>query len=128
MIVMNGSWFTSLCCIVCVANMHHCVVVELQIQKRDYGEDRTLGCELLPSTRHDQVAQALGAHGEHVAPPLSAGGSGSQEARAAVLAALERAGTSGKPAVVDVAMTQQAAPTIRLPKGRLVAPKVAGKL
>ena len=42
---------------------------ELQIQLRDYGPDRTLGCELLP-TRCDKVAAAMGAFGEHITSPL----------------------------------------------------------
>lgn len=42
---------------------------ELQIQLREYGADRTLGCELLP-TRCDAVATAVGAFGEHITSPL----------------------------------------------------------
>ena len=38
---------------------------EHQIQLREYGPNRTHGCELLPS-RYDLVAQALGGHGELV--------------------------------------------------------------
>jgi len=72
---------------------------EHQIQLRAYGKDRAFGCELLPS-RYDQVAAALGAHGEHVT-------------RAADLpAALERAAASGKPAVVNVMIEGAAAPTV----------------
>ena len=41
---------------------------EHQLQLQHYGAERTVGCELLP-TRYDQVATALGAHGEHVEYP-----------------------------------------------------------
>ena len=39
---------------------------EHQIQIRDYGANRTHGCELAPGTRYDLAAAALGAHGEFV--------------------------------------------------------------
>lgn len=74
---------------------------EYQIQLRDYGANRTHGCELAPGTRYDLVVQALGGHGEFVE-------------RAADLApALERAFASGKPACVNVVIAGQAAPSIR---------------
>lgn len=38
---------------------------EVQIQKRRYGDDRLIGCELLPA-RYDLAVQALGGHGEWV--------------------------------------------------------------
>ena len=41
---------------------------EYQIQVREYGHDRAVGCELLP-TRYDQVAVAFGAYGEQVTTP-----------------------------------------------------------
>jgi acetolactate synthase-1/2/3 large subunit len=72
---------------------------EHQIQLRAYGKDRAVGCELLP-VRYDQVAAALGAHGEHVTRP------------AELPAALERAAKSGKPAVVNVMIEGVAAPTV----------------
>ena len=73
---------------------------EYQIQLREYGEDRLVGCELLPS-RYDEVVRALGGHGEHVAvgPDLRP--------------ALERAVASGRPACVNVAIERRAAPVIR---------------
>ena len=40
---------------------------EYQIQLRDYGAERTTGCELLP-TRYDLVSTAFGGHGELVTP------------------------------------------------------------
>ena len=75
---------------------------EHQIQLRDYGPNRTHGCELLP-TRYDLVAAALGGHGELVT-------------RADELpAALERAIASGKPACIDVMIERVPAPIIRRP-------------
>ncbi len=73
---------------------------EYQIQLNTYGKDRAQGCELLP-VRYDQVAEALGAHGEYVT-------------RAAELpAALQRAQDSGKPACINVMIQSVAAPVIR---------------
>jgi acetolactate synthase-1/2/3 large subunit len=62
---------------------------EYQIQLRDYGRERLVGCELAP-TRYDQVARAFGGYGEHVDSPDE------------VLPAVRRAIASGLPAVVDV--------------------------
>jgi len=71
---------------------------EYQIQLRDYGANRVGGCELLP-TRYDKVAIAFGGHGEHVT-------------RAEEIApAVERALASGLPAVIDVALEGQPAPS-----------------
>ncbi|MBR0680686.1 thiamine pyrophosphate-binding protein [Roseomonas eburnea] len=76
---------------------------EHQIQLREYGANRTHGCELAPGTRYDLAAAALGAHGEFVT-------------RAEDLApALERAFASGKPACVNVVIEGQPAPSVRLP-------------
>ena len=73
---------------------------EYQIQLREYGPERLVGCELLPS-RYDRVADALGGYGEHVA---SADG---------LRAALERAGASGLPALLDVRLARDPAPIVR---------------
>ncbi len=73
---------------------------EYQIQVRDYGEDRTMGCELLPS-RYDNVAAAFGGHGELVT---------SQQA---LPKALGDALASGLPACVNVMMEGLPAPVIR---------------
>jgi acetolactate synthase-1/2/3 large subunit len=71
---------------------------EHTLQLRHYGAARAVGCELLPS-RYDQVAVALGGHGEFVR-------------RAADLEpALARALASGKPACVNVLIDGQPAPT-----------------
>lgn len=71
---------------------------EHQIQVRDYGENRTTGCELLP-TRYDQVVVALGGHGELV------------EKVADLPAAIERALASGKPACINIMTESIASPT-----------------
>jgi acetolactate synthase-1/2/3 large subunit len=73
---------------------------EYQIQVRDYGRDRTIGCELLP-TRYDQVAAAFGGFGANVTDP------GRMDA------AVQDAVASGKPACINVMMEGLAAPTIR---------------
>ncbi len=73
---------------------------EYQIQLREYGPERLVGCELLPS-RYDRVVDALGGYGEHAAS-------------ADVLrAALERAGSSGLPALLDVRLARDPAPVVR---------------
>ncbi|MGE0849174.1 MAG: thiamine pyrophosphate-binding protein [Hyphomicrobiaceae bacterium] len=73
---------------------------EHQIQLREYGPNRTHGCELLPS-RYDLVAAALGGHGELV---TSAGDLGP---------ALARAIASGKPACVNVMIERVPAPVVK---------------
>lgn len=73
---------------------------EYNIQVRDYGPNRTYGCEL-DATRYDLVATALGGHGELVT-------------RAEDLApAIERSLASGKPAVINVMVESVASPVIR---------------
>lgn len=73
---------------------------EYQIQLRDYGRERLVGCELL-ATRYDQVAQGFGGHGEFVteAPEL--------------MPAVERSIASGKPAVINVMVEGLAAPNVK---------------
>jgi acetolactate synthase-1/2/3 large subunit len=73
---------------------------EYQIQLRDYGAGRLIGCELLP-TRYDAVARAFGGHGEHVGDA------------AGMAPALERALGSGLPSCVNVMIEGLAAPQIR---------------
>jgi acetolactate synthase-1/2/3 large subunit len=84
--------------IVIVVGNDACWNAEHQIQLRTYGRGRAHGCELLP-TRYDQVAAALGGHGELVT------------AAADLPAALGRAAASGKPAIVNVMIERLAAPT-----------------
>ena len=71
---------------------------EYQLQLDHYGPERTVACELLP-TRYDQVAEALGGHGELVSEPDQ------------LEPALERALDSGLPACVNVAVEGVKAPT-----------------
>ena len=70
---------------------------EYQIQKRDYGADRLLGCELLP-TRYDLAVAGLGGHGEYVTRPEELDD------------ALNRAVSSGLPACINVQIEGLAAP------------------
>lgn len=72
---------------------------EYQIQLRDYGRERTLGCELLP-TRYDLVAAAFGGHGEWVTDASD------------MPAAVQRAVASRLPACINVMIEGLAAPTI----------------
>ncbi len=73
---------------------------EYQIQLREYGDERLVGCELLPS-RYDRVVEALGGHGEHV------------ESASDLAPALQRAGLSNLPALVNVNLARDAAPVVR---------------
>jgi acetolactate synthase-1/2/3 large subunit len=73
---------------------------EYQIQLREYGADRTNGCELLP-TRYDLVSAAFGGHGELVT------------AAAQLPGAVERAYRSGLPACLNVMIDGVAAPRVR---------------
>ena len=73
---------------------------EYQIQLREYGPERLVGCELLPS-RYDRVVDALGGYGEHAASVD------------VLRAALERAGSSGLPALLDVRLARDPAPVVR---------------
>ncbi len=70
---------------------------EVQLQIRQYGPDRTIGCDLLP-TRYDRVAEALGGFGERVENPGE------------LAPAVERALASGLPAVLDVTIDGLPAP------------------
>ena len=72
---------------------------EHQIQLRDYGPNRLIGCDLAPSARYDLAAAAFGCHGEHVTDPAELDG------------ALGRALASGRPACVNVEIDGVAAPT-----------------
>jgi acetolactate synthase-1/2/3 large subunit len=85
---------------VAVVGNDACWNAEHQIQLREYGAARARGCELLP-TRYDQVAAALGAHGEHVARP------------AELAPALERAANAGRVACVNVLIERLPAPVYR---------------
>jgi acetolactate synthase-1/2/3 large subunit len=86
---------------VCVVGNDSRWNAEHQIQLRDYGANRAHGCELAPGTRYDLVATALGGHGEVV------------ERAADLRPALARAFASGRPAVVNVMIEGQPAPTLK---------------
>lgn len=72
---------------------------EHQIQMRDYGENRTHSCTMVP-TRYDEMAKAMGCYGENVTEI------------AEMLPAIERAIASGKPACLNVQIQSIAAPVI----------------
>ena len=71
---------------------------EYQLQLRQYGAARAIGCELLP-TRYDRLAEALGGYGELVERPED------------LEPALARAVASGRPACLNVMIEGLAAPT-----------------
>jgi acetolactate synthase-1/2/3 large subunit len=75
---------------------------ESEIQRREYGENRMHGCELLPA-RYDEVVAALGGHGELV------------ERAGDLPGAIQRALASGKPACINIMIESIAAPVIRRP-------------
>jgi len=74
---------------------------EYNLQVRDYGPNRTRGCELLP-TRYDLVVTALGGHGELV------------DNLADLPGAVERALASGKPACINVMIESIPSPVVRV--------------
>ena len=73
---------------------------EYQIQVRDYGQDRTIGCELLPSN-YEKVCEAFGGYGELV--------NNSNE----VLPAAKRASASNLPSCINIMIDGVAAPNIK---------------
>lgn len=73
---------------------------EYQIQVRDYGQDRTLGCELLPS-RYEKVCEAFGGYGEYVDDSLE------------VLPAAKRALASKLPSCINIMIDGLPAPNIK---------------
>jgi len=73
---------------------------EYNLQVRDYGPNRTHGCDL-DATRYDLVAVALGGHGELVTAADELPG------------AIERSLASGKPAVVNVMIESVPSPVLR---------------
>lgn len=80
-----------------------CWNAESNIQKRDYGENRMHGCDLLP-TRYDQVVAAMGGHGEVVTKI--------EDLVPAVERAL-KAAAQGKPACVNIMAESIAAPVVK---------------
>ena len=75
---------------------------EHQIQLREYGPNRLIGCELAPSARYDLAAAGLGCHGEHVTDP------------AGLDAALARALASDRTACVNAEIDGVAAPAFSM--------------
>lgn len=73
---------------------------ERVLQRRHFGADRMVACDLLP-TRYDRVVEALGGYGEYV------------ERLADLLPALDRAADCGQPACVNVRIQPAAAPIVR---------------
>lgn len=71
---------------------------EVKIQEREYGPDRVFACGL-SDARYDQVASALGGHGEFVT------------SLAEIAPAFERAFASGKPSCINVRIRGFGAPT-----------------
>ena len=71
---------------------------EHQIQLRDYGPERLIGCDLAPSARYDLAAAGFGCHGERVTDA------------AGLDTALARALASDRPACVNVEIDSVAAP------------------
>jgi acetolactate synthase I/II/III large subunit len=85
---------------VAIVGNDSCWNAEYQIQLREYGADRTVGCELLP-THYDRVAQAFGGYGESVSEAEQ------------LAPAVQRAHASHLPAVVNVFIEGLAAPTMK---------------
>lgn len=84
---------------VVIVGNDECWNAEHQIQLRDYGPDRLIGCQL-SGARYDLAAVGLGGHGEYVTD------------LADLDAALERAIGSGLPACVNVRIESAPAPTL----------------
>lgn len=78
---------------------------EYQIQLKDYGPQRLIGCEL-GDARYDVAAAGLGCHGEFV------------ERAGELAAALERARKSGKPACINLTIDGKPAPVVRRAGGQ----------
>ena len=75
---------------------------EHQIQLRDYGPDRLLGCDLLDS-RYEETARSFEAYAERV------------DRADGLPGALRRAAESGKPACINVGLAGQPAPVMPAP-------------
>jgi acetolactate synthase-1/2/3 large subunit len=85
------------CPFVVVIGNDECWNAEHQIQMREYGPNRLIGCTL-SGARYDLAVAALGGHGEYVTDPAD------------LDAALTRAVNSGKVACVNVRIKGLPAP------------------
>ena len=88
--------------LVVVVGNDACWNAEYQIQLKDYGPGRLIGCELAP-TRYDLATAGLGGHGEWV------------QRAGDMPAALQRAQASGLPACLNVMIEGLPAPQLRRP-------------
>jgi acetolactate synthase-1/2/3 large subunit len=86
-------------CVLVVGN-DACWNAEYQIQLKDYGKDRAIGCELLPSS-YEKVCQAFGGHGELVTNSEN------------MLPAVKRAIESKLPSCLNVMIEGLTAPNIK---------------
>ena len=77
-----------------------CWNAEHQIQLRDYGQERLIGCDLL-ATRYDKVCEGFGGHGEFVTE------------LDALLPATKRALASNLPACINLMIPSLAAPKMQ---------------
>ena len=75
---------------------------EHQIQIREFGADRTMGCDMA-NLRFDEMVRGLGGYGENVTD------------RSEIVPAIERAIASGKPACLNIEVQSVPAPNIRYP-------------
>ncbi len=83
--------------IIVIVGNDGCWNAERQIQLRDYGPDRLIGCDL-SAARYDLAVEGLGGHGEYVTEWRQ------------LDAALQRAFAAGKPACVNVEIEGLPAP------------------
>ena len=86
-------------CVLVVGN-DACWNAEYQIQLKDYGKDRAIGCELLPSS-YEKVCQAFGGHGELITNSEN------------MLPAAKRAIASKLPSCLNVMIEGLTAPNIK---------------
>lgn len=86
---------------ICVVGNDACWNAEYQIQLRTYGQNRLIGCELLP-IRYDRVASAYGAQGLHC------------ESSAEIRAALAQALQEEKAVCLNVPISRSAAPSVKV--------------
>ncbi len=84
---------------IAIVGNDQCWNAEHQIQMREYGPDRLIGCQL-SGARYDLAVTGLGGHGEYVTDPRE------------LDAALQRAIASGLPACLNIEIPSLPAPAI----------------